>query len=408
VFLVFVIDSVGAVSSNLGDSYRPGETIIAELSGSILNEITASQIKLKRINVEIAIDYGIKKLEDRYFLWLIAPTAEENYTLVIENILTNSGGVVQNVDYEKSFSVSGSLADFSVRPAAIFASEDFEIEAKLNGDADKVISVDFPSARDVVLKPGLNRIDFSVSEVAETQLVFISVGEYSVPVYVVGQDSDEIEDEQNDGVIVIEDESNGVNEVEIANASEESFTFSSSVIKVTLLKEEVSEIIMFEINNTGTNEISPKFNYNTQVLEISPNSGIVILPGENAKFELKIKDSRDGFREAVVASSGNFSDYFLVVLNLTSDIQEASTEFFGEEEGSVFYSCSELRGKICGAEEVCSVDTIDSSEGTCCIGSCEMSSGGSSSIIGYALAILVLIILFFAYKKYRKTKGVSK
>lgn len=400
-FVFVMVSSVSAISSNLGDVYEPGETIIAELSGVILDEIDPLQVKLKRTNVEIAMDYGIKRLEERYFIWLNAPKVEEEYTLIIENILTNVDGVAQREDFQKTFSVVGNLTKYSIKPAVVFASEDFKITASLNGDFSETISVDFPSAREVVLNPGDNEIDFSISGVAESQLVFVSIGKYSVPVYVVGQGA-VVDDDGN--VVIIDDDDEPIDDIEDEDGTVPlvNFAFSSSVIKTTLLEGTSPSPVIFEIKNTGEGDVTPRFSYNSQILEISPNPGATISSGEIGQFELRYNNVGEGIREAVVVSSGEFSDFFLVIVNFTSNEQAVSTELFDEADGSIFYSCSELRGLICGGEEACSVDTIDSSSGACCVASCVEDSGSGLSIIGWVLGFIVLVILFFVYKKYKK------
>lgn len=207
-FVFLVVNSIGnvyAVSSNLKDSYAPSETAIGSLSGNILEPIDASQIKLKRGYVDIAFIYDIKKLNGIYYIWLIAPQTSASYTLIIENIIEDSGYGPEVVDYEKNFFVNGTQTDYNINPGAIFAVDDFQIIAQLFGDAQKTIDVSFPSQRQVRLMPGTNYIDFSIDNVVGNQFVNIAVGKYSVPSYIIGNATPPANNSNNGSVAVCGD-----------------------------------------------------------------------------------------------------------------------------------------------------------------------------------------------------------
>jgi len=185
--IIFSIQTALAISTNLKDSYSPGETMIVEISGNILEPITPDSIVFRRGHVYVPFDYDVKKLGDKYYLWSLAPPTENNYTLFINDISTSVSGTVQKVNYEKNFSVSGNLTDYSIRPGFISMDKDFEINVQLNEDFNKDIDINFPAANyaaSFTLKPGQNALKFSIKDVIGAQLTNISIGKYSVPAYI--------------------------------------------------------------------------------------------------------------------------------------------------------------------------------------------------------------------------------
>ncbi|MBU0761183.1 MAG: hypothetical protein KJ600_04540 [Nanoarchaeota archaeon] len=186
--LVILLPIVAGVSSDLADVYLPKETMIGEISGGILASISPEQVKVVRDeHIEVAVEYGVKKLGSKHYIWLISPENPGNYTLKIKEIIALVDGVPEVVDYSKDFRVEG-LADYSIKPGFVLAVDDFEIVATLYESVGKSITVDFPESREISLLPGINYIDFSIAEIVGVQEVKIGVGKYSVPGYVVGQE----------------------------------------------------------------------------------------------------------------------------------------------------------------------------------------------------------------------------
>ncbi|HLF53980.1 MAG TPA: hypothetical protein VI544_02265 [Candidatus Nanoarchaeia archaeon] len=300
--LAMIICSLGlvsAISTNLEDSYNPGETMITEISGNILEPITNANVELRRGHILVPFDYEVKKLGDKYYLWMTSPTQQINYTLRIKEITTYVSGNIREIDYEKNFSVSGNLSDYSIKPGVILAEKDFEIMVRLNEDNEKPITLKFIEETTFVLKPGENTLKFSIPEINESALFNVSVGKYSVPTYV-----------------------------------------------------------------------------------ISNKTEATTLNGTNAS---KIID----------------------LTNLTDVEPETKEEEDAVNKERLKYHCYEFPGKICGANQVCSGETIVSLDGSCCVnGDCAAEDSGvsSSAWIGYLIAAIVVIAGVFIWIRYKKVK----
>ena len=184
-FLIIIATQFSyAISTEIKDSYLPKETIITEISGSIIDPIATSNVELKRGHILVPIDYDVKKLGDKYYLWAIAPEQQANYTLFIKDITSYVSGRIEKVDYEKNFSVSGNLIDYYAKPGFASTDKDFEIKVTLNEDNNKEIKTEFLEEGNFTLKPGENIIKFSISGINESNLFGLEIGKYNIPVYV--------------------------------------------------------------------------------------------------------------------------------------------------------------------------------------------------------------------------------
>ena len=183
--LVFSLGSTSAISTSIKDSYSPGETIITEISGNILSSISSSNVELERKgHIPVPIDFEVKKLGENYYLWFIAPELSDNYTLMIKDITTVVSGKVQEIDYEKNFSISGNLTDYSVKPGFVSTNDTFVVKIQFNEDYDKNIELNFLGESNLTLKPGENTLMFSISRINESGLFNLGIGKYNLPVYV--------------------------------------------------------------------------------------------------------------------------------------------------------------------------------------------------------------------------------
>ena len=186
---ILLLQFASALNINLDESYERSETVIAKIDGSVLNTISLSKMKvLRKGYIYSAVDKGIQRLGDDYYLWFNAPNLADDYTLVLEDVSTIVGGIPKVIDYAVDFSVSAIKTDYSIKPGFIYAYNDFEVEIVLYEDYSKSIDLSFPTSRSVVLRSGSNDVDFDVGNVVGVQLVEISIGKYNFPAYIIGSE----------------------------------------------------------------------------------------------------------------------------------------------------------------------------------------------------------------------------
>jgi len=429
---------VDAVSSNIKDSYDSKETVIGEIYGNVLRQIDKSQIILRgERGQEVAFDGDIKRFEGRHFLWFRAPSNKGNYTINIIDIIENVDGYPEVVNYRKSFSVSGQTTDYEIRPGAIFAISDFTITATLFSPSQIQISSDFPSQREITLRPGENTVSFSIANVQGAILKFIKIGKYSVPAYIFGSKK-EGEDNQNrtnneqnnphEGNQPAQDSKNNQtnneqnqtesysNKTESQPTKSESFTtqkqsifFNPGFIKGTIfLSNDRSQSYRVGITNKGNLTIqNVTFMYNKEKFLILPES-LILSPNQTIEINLTIIKITDILmRGAVLAKvNENVEDYLFLQFNVTTNETDVRTEYLrnSSEQVSSYY-CSELSGFICSAGEICEGQQVESIEGRCCLLRCSQKSAKSKSWIGYVIAAVLVVIIALIYSRYKKAKS---
>ncbi len=366
-----LIGSVRAISSNIKPEYERGETIIAELFGNIAEPINARDVEFKRGHVAVPFDYGLEKLGDKYYLWAIAPNNANNYTIEIKKF-----------NFEKNFSVTGNLTDYSIKPGAIYVTSDFEINVKLNGDFEKTINA---NGKDIVLKSGDNKISFSISEFDpyNNGLRNISIGKYTLYAYVIRTIKD-IEPTLR------------INPKAIIGTAFADKNINYPFIIVNYGENKIEDIVI-KYNKSIINLSSDK-------IDIAPKTAVTI----NISFIGLTKEIKNkGIDEIIrIDTKSPLSLELPIKISFTTNQSEVKTPYL--EEKNLLYYCSELNGLVCTANEICDGKTEASIDGACCIGECAMpDKEGVYSWIGYVIAGVVAIILIYVFLRYWKASKIK-
>ena len=384
IITVLTLHSVLAISTDLKMSYSPGETIITEISGNILEPLLTSNVNLYRDYIEQPLEFDIKKLDNRYFIWMTAPKFENTYTLVIKDIVTTTSGKVEKIDFMQNFSVSGSLVDYSIKPGLIFTSKDFEITAILNEDKEKEISLDFSNRGNFTLHPGSNTIKLSISEIKETSFTRINIGRYSVPAFIIKDSEPYVK-------------------------TLPSIRFFPRIISSITTSEQNNSYPLSLINEGGDDLENISLQYNKDLFKISPEI-LSIKANETVSSNLTLQRTSANITEKVIASSGEYEVILSVEINFTDKLSEIKTPYLekGYEE-TQGYTCRQLNGTFCGPSEICEAKTITSRDDpNCCVIGCSLEEKSSGlSWISYLLLAILLIIIIFVFIKYKKSKRMK-
>ena len=382
--IIFLIPSALAISADFKETYQPSETLIVEISGNILEPIEKEDIELKRKNVLVPFEYDVKRIGKKYFLWAIVPEQENNYSLYINGIVTTQNGKVTETDFIQNFSVSGNIIEYNIKPGFAIIKDQNEIDftISLNQDIDTTITVNFPEEREIILKPGNNEITFSIENIA-SGIYNISIGKYTLPVGIIKESEKK----------------------EIIETSLPDFRFNPRVIESIVLTGK-DEVFPFVLVNSGTTVLENiVFDYNTDLFLITPEPGD-LSAGEEKEFTIIPQTTNPAYGE-VVARSGDLFSELEINLSYTKIEQEAETPYQDEDyEETLGYYCTDLGGKICVASDVCSAEAVKSLDSSnCCLGNCKVSKEKKgSSVIGYLIAGILILILVIVFVKYRKTK----
>lgn len=383
-FFLLIIPNAIAITTDLKESYRPSETMIIEILGNILEPIEINDIDFKRGHVSIPLEYDVKRLGDKWFIWAIAPENENNYTLLIEDISTTVNGKPVKTDFEQEFFVKGDIIEYNVKPGFIFTQEDFSVIVNLNEDLNRELAIRYLGEENIVLKPGENKLSFSVKDIKGTQMINLEIGNYIIPAYIIKEGT----------------ASNNVRRVR----------FYPSMIESTIFLTDKVITYPFQIVNPTLNEVLIALEYNKDLFEIYPYSEKIVLgPNTLKELNISLKQKPAGeINEKIYAKYENESVEFPVFISLTQNEEEASTPYLDSESNnsnSLISGCSDLGGLVCSAGETCSGANQPSKDGTCCIGICKTpKKSNSKALIGYTIGALGIILLIFILARYRKTK----
>jgi len=372
--LLFLIPFSSSISTNILSTYQPGETMILEIQGNILEPISHSDVIFKRSHVAVAVDYDLKKISDKYYLYAQVPLNPNNYTLFINNIATIVNGKSELVNYNSSFEVAGNLTDYSINPGFIVAKEDFTININSNLDQQTTINSDFPDEHAISLNPGINNIKFSISNIPQG-FYTAKIGKYVLPIQIIKSSN---------------------------NNSQLSLTVIPKIIRETI-KKNSGKSYNISILNPNTDTINGIYFIFDQNIFLISNDSITLAPNESRIVSIKLNQLSQPISSTVLIAKDNS-----VLSNISFQIIFTNNESEITNSSKPEYYCSELGGKFCSASETCSIQTIQSLDGACCVGSCNIQKASSSNWIVYTLSIIVLIIIILFYMKYRKTKISEK
>lgn len=372
ILILTLIPFVSSISTTILPNYQPGETMIIEIQGNILEPIAHSDIIFKRSHVAIAVDYDVKKILDKYYIYAQVPITPNNYTLFINDISTTVNGAAEVIDYNSTFQVFGNLTDYSINPGFILTNTDFYITIKSNLDNSISLNSNFPSERSITINPGVNNILFSINSLSNG-FYSVVLGKYTLPVYLMSQ---------------------------TFNSSKEFFiNLFPNTIKETL-KYNSSKSYNLSITNNGKTDINDiYFIYNKEIFSLDKETISQISPNNSVNLEINLKELKNPIFERISIAKDSY-----MLGNVTLEILFTENDSEVTNSSDTRYYCSELGGEFCSAEEICSGQSIQSLDGSCCVGTCILEEKSSVNWIIYSLIGVVLLIIVISYFRYKKTK----
>lgn len=379
-FLLLSFSFVSGISTTLKESYDKKENIIIEVKGNILSPIRFDDIEFKRKNVVVPLEYDVMNIEDKHFIWAIAPDKNETYTLLINNLETTVDGQKQIINYTQNFNVLENLTRYSVKPGFVNAKGDFEIEINSYSDFNIIINTNFPYENSLNLKPGSNKFTFLTDSIKSDLFTSIKIGDYNVPLYLNLEDKNIINRKKG-------------------------LYFEPVNIKrsISLGERPVYLVSVRNYDNVPYQKV--KLLYDKQIFFINPDKEFDISSGGKFEFNLTFRKNIDkDFSDKIEMNYANSS----LVLPLEIKIGDAKSDVAVKNSSSEFqYFCSELAGVKCVSDEKCNGEVKEGLDGTCCLGSCQVQvveENSSSQWIGYVLALLIFLILGYLVYRFKKAK----
>lgn len=379
-FVLVCVPNVSAFSTDMKEVYQPGETMIITLIGNVVEPIGKGDVEFLRGHVAVPFDYDIKRIGEDYYVYAVIPPTENNgtmYSFVIHDLDTTVDGQNQKIEYSQNFTVMGEKKPYSITPGFFIVNDTFELTVNSYVDERIVVQTNFPVPREVTLNSGENTIEFEVKGIGGG-IYDVSFGDYVFPVLLLS----EVRDRPN------------------------IFGFNPPLFDEVILINTPHTYKITIINNGEDDLENVVFDYDTDLFSLTPGNLKKLDAGDTAELSLVLRELRKDIDSQIWVYSGNMSQSLPVRISYTSDqtkIDEAKNR-----SGIIGYDCAELSGKVCSASQTCSEKTVATrDEANCCIGICQ---SGESSIsgtgwIGWALGVILVLVLAYSMMKYYKGKN---
>jgi hypothetical protein len=374
---VLITSNVLAISLDLkNESYQQEQTIITPINGVILELITREQFSVKRINVVVPVDFDIKKINGKYYLWFIAPKTEGNYTLIIENLKTYVGGYPKIIDYSEEFKVGPNHARYNIRPGFVIEPEEFYVDLFLFSNENEIVEIDYPNKGERIIYPGNNRLNFLKEEV-DWKSEKIMIGDYFLPITYENQSSKD------------------------STISGKGLRIYPEGINAILLEDYPKEYTV-NLRYYGNVSKNLDFEYNGEIFEISTKPPVELEPEEEFSIILKTNGLKEGtYEETVNFKIDNEEITFRINIQVEKEEESNITNNITLGE----YKCSEIEnGRFCREGETCEGALERAIDGECCIGVCIEKKPASKAWMGILLGLLAILILIYLYTNYKKVK----
>lgn len=399
--IFFLLPLVSAVEIDMESNLSQGETLIARVSGSFFEPIADADITFHRDHVRVPMLFSMEKINEDFYIYAqLLGKQPGNYSMTIEDVKYYQINEILEEDLVKTFTISEDFSDFSITPGFISTNEDFFIEvqnlkneeitvsSKLSNGTEKPAGfleslfggLETDSLSSITLKSGeKKKMNFAVS-IFNQGLNSLELKTentiYKVPVFVFGEQQVIIPDSEfsldpSDLNVSFSSNSNTTRIIHLFNNGEESIKNISISLSDSL---KLHAIILTETIDELDKNSSEK-------IEV-----VFIARGEEEVVEGQIKiDSEDLALEVEV---------FLNIL-----------DSYVSPEGGKVASCSELAGDLCSEGQTCKGQLELTSDGNCCIGSCQDKTSRNSTgiIFGWILILAVLGYgIWFYLRKYKK------
>ena len=402
IFVLFLLPLMSAVEFEMKTNFSQGETLMAKVSGNFIEPILKDSILLYREHERIPIDPAVMRIENEFYIYaeLLGKTPDD-YSIVIQDVQYHEGAQIIREDLSRNFSITDTMADFSINPGFMFTKDDFYIEVQNLQSNEITIQINtnktdgvgsFVHQDSISLKSGeIKKINFELQDIEQQIFETIELSsenlKYEIPVYlfVVKTDWQEtrktLKLEPSELIVSMSTNSN-----------------ISRVLYLYNLGNETLENISLSLSDS----LKPYFSLSVEEIdELEGNSNIKIklflFSDESKTVEGKITANSDNLYSMSDISVNFIQDY------IPSDEDNQTSAYTSK-------TCAEIGGKICGENEKCDEEQIYAKDNVCCLGECKkVKTSSTGMIIGWGIfLVLVLFGVWFYKKKYHgKRKPVD-
>ena len=395
-FLILVLiasPALLAVEIEMNSEFDSGETLIALASGNFLDKITRENIFFYQDHVRIPLFYDVKEIDGDFYIYaLLTNKGAGNYSLIIKNIRYMNGTEISEEEIVKNFLITEEIAYFYVNPGCLIASDNFFLEVQNLQSTKITISIKtseiLESNSSIELKSGeLKKINFELNteESAFGKIELASEDtSYSVPVFIYIQEK-------------------------IEEPEKVEFKFEPGSANVSLATDSNTKRIIY-LRNLGK-EIENLSIYVSSSLEpyvdVSPSIISSFSEEDTVKIEISVASNTEEkiVEGKIYAEAGDFETFFTLTLSFVKDYIPEVEETEETEEETILTTCLGLEGVVCLQGEKCSGNSLPTKEGVCCFATCEAPpKSNTGKIIGWSLVVILVLFLFWFFKKYKRVR----
>lgn len=406
--LLILFPAISAAQINMNPSYAQGETLIASVSGNFLSQIQQQNVLLYNGHVRVSFIPVIEKMNDSFYIYgQLNNRSAGNYSIVISGVSYFQGAQVSSSDITKNFTITNSTADFSVDPGFVDSGGNFSISVwNLNENPititywtqnstssgnflESLFGSNAPSgSQTIFLQSGqIKSVYFSVNGSSVQQQLYAiletSNTSYEIPVFI-----EPFQNQGSSGNAIIP--SSGIEiQPSAANVSLSTNSTTSRYIYIYNHDNQSSANVSLSVSPS----ISQYVSVPNETFEIPYNSSIKIMINFTSGAGEGI------FSGQINALSANSNYSMSISLNFSNSFLPSSSD-----TSSLFQTCSQLNGNICGENQTCSGQTTNAQDGVCCLATCRaISNDQAGKIIGWTIvAIIVFLLIAFIIMRYRK------
>ena len=420
ILALILLPNILGVSFEMNEEFKQGETLIAKISGNFLTPILKENINFYRGHTRVAVNYDLTKIDDIYYLSAsLLSKAPNNYSIIIDNVEYMQGATVKTDDIVKNFTVTEGIADFSITPGFIIATDTFEVTLQNLLDAPSTINIKIEKTQEetsqgffaslfgtttetqdysISLKSGeIKRVKFNVNNITASALHTITFSStnlnYELPVYVYAQNKTTT---SNENQITRFDIEPIIMEISMTTNSNKTYIFhfrntgNTTIKNITLsLSDSLKPYILF--SNETIEEVEKNSSYKFYVNVSSLDTEEII---------------NGSIRARIVNETGNTYAYSEILLKIVKDYIPLDNETNESIDEPIILptskTCAELEGIICKADEECNGEIVNAKDDKCCMNECTEESNSLGKLIGWVIILCIVGFLVWFFKtKYR-------
>jgi len=404
--IFFLFPLVSAIEIDMKSNLSQGETLLVRVSGNFFEPIVKEDITFHRDHVRVPMIFSLTKIDGDFYIYAqLSGKQPGNYSITMENVRYYQINEILEEDLVKPFTISENFSDFSVTPGFISTNKDFFIEIQnLKNEEITVFSRLTNGSKE---STGFFESLFGGSEAEPLNSINLKSGEkkkmdFAIGIFNQGLNSLELKTE------------NTFYQIPVFIFQETQVITSDSTYNL-----EPSDLNISLSSNSNTTRIINLFNNGEEPiknilisLSDSLKSYATLLTEKideiegNSSEKIEVVFTAHNGEEIVEGQIKVESEDLSLVVEVFLNILEG---FVPSGEGKVAL-CAELAGNLCSEGQTCKGQLELTSDGNCCIGSCQEKTSRSSSGVIFGWILIVGVIgygIWFYLKKYKKVERVA-